>query len=40
MGFLNIFKRHKSKLVNMQDMLAKAAAGHYAVPAININNLE
>ncbi|MBQ0045333.1 MAG: class II fructose-1,6-bisphosphate aldolase [Mycoplasma sp.] len=27
-------------LVNMNDMLAKANAGHYAVPAININNLE
>lgn len=30
----------KTGLVNMQDMLTKAAAGHYAVPAININNLE
>jgi len=29
-----------SKLVNMTEMLRKAAEGHYAVPAININNLE
>jgi len=29
-----------SKLVSMTEMLKKAAEGHYAVPAININNLE
>lgn len=40
MGFFDRFKKQKSKLVNMQDMLQKAAVGHYAVPAININNLE
>lgn len=30
----------KYKLVNMKSMLTKAVAGHYAVPHININNLE
>lgn len=35
-----IRKSHKSHLVNMQDMLTKAVAGRYAIPAININNLE
>ena len=40
MGIWNIFKKKKRALVNMQDMLTKAAEGHYAVPAININNLE
>lgn len=40
MSFLNLVKKRKSHLVNMSDMLNKAAAGHYAVPAININNLE
>ena len=40
MGLFGLIKKRKSHLVNMQDMLTKAAAGHYAVPAININNLE
>lgn len=40
MSILNIFKKKKSPLVNMQEMLTKAAREHYAVPAININNLE
>lgn len=33
-------KKKRSKLVNMNDMLYKAKIGHYAVAAININNLE
>lgn len=40
MKITDIFKKRKSSLVNMQDMLVKANQGHYAVPAININNLE
>ncbi|MCQ2956369.1 MAG: class II fructose-bisphosphate aldolase [Mycoplasmoidaceae bacterium] len=40
MGFFGKFKKTRSRLVNMQDMLTKAAQGHYAVPAININNLD
>lgn len=36
------FKKNKrnSRLVNMNEMLAKAVKGKYAVPHININNLE
>ena len=40
MGLFDKFKNKKYALVNMQDMLTKAANGHYAIPAININNLE
>lgn len=40
MGFFKRCKRGKTRLVNMNGMLEKAALGHYAVPAININNLE
>lgn len=40
MSLCCFFNRKKKVLVNMQDMLSKASAGHYAVPAININNLE
>lgn len=41
MRFFDRFKKNKPTiLVNMKTMLTKAAAGHYAVPAININNLE
>lgn len=40
MSFFHNLGRSKHQTVNMQDMLTKAAAGHYAVPAININNLE
>jgi len=32
--------RQESRLVSMNEMLKKAAEGKYAVPAININNLE
>lgn len=37
---MGLFNRNKSKLVNMIDMLNKAKAEHYAIAAININNLE
>ncbi len=40
MAFFKSFRREKTRLVNMNAMLQKAALGHYAVPAININNLE
>lgn len=40
MGLFTKIKNKKYALVNMQDMLNKAAEGHYAIPAININNLE
>lgn len=46
MGFFDKIKKAvqatkcNSLFVNMKDMLDKANAGHYAVPAININNLE
>ena len=35
-----MIKLTKSRLVNMEEMLKKAEAGHYAVAHININNLE
>lgn len=37
---MSFFKRKKSKLVCMCDMLAKAKEGKYAVAQININNME
>lgn len=40
MSLFNLCKKRKSMLVNMEEMLTKAAIEHYAVPAININNLE
>lgn len=40
MSIFNWFKKKPRVLVNMQEMLTKAAEGHYAIPAININNLE
>lgn len=40
MGIFKKLKNRKYALVNMEEMLTDAAQGHYAVPAININNLE
>ncbi|MCQ2747819.1 MAG: class II fructose-bisphosphate aldolase [Mycoplasmoidaceae bacterium] len=40
MKLIENIKNRKYALVNMNEMLTKAAKGHYAVPAININNLE
>lgn len=40
MSVWNFFNRKKKVLTNMKEMLTKASEGHYAVPAININNLE
>ena len=38
---MNLFNNQpRTRLVNMKDMLTKAAIGHYAIPAININNME
>ncbi len=38
---MNIFKtKNKSQLVNAKEIIAKAFEGKYAVPHININNLE
>lgn len=37
---MGLFGNKKYRLVNMGEMLEKAARERYAVPAININNLE
>ncbi len=40
MLFFKKSKKRTTRLVNMAKMLSKASEGRYAVPAININNLE